>query len=192
VIELELLERGFPPETPRGIAEMRGRLRALHDSLPPVALSVPQPFLILTPLGMTRREEIYRWLLSRGYSILQRTPIPDWSTASTYLYVRTLEEERLRVAAAFERLWRSAFPSMQAEWWQLESIAALERLGKEKTELRACMGTLLFRLHVPDLSLRSPGQAVRLQVVHVPDLIHLPLEAAILEALKENWTAGVS
>jgi hypothetical protein len=184
-IDIDALEVRCPPvPSAAEIEQVRRRLHTFRPA-PPDGLEA-QPFLVITPLGMPWREVIAQSLVELGIAIAGRTPIADWSTASTLVYARTDDDERLRVALAFEWLWRALSPSMQAERWDLANPADLPRLIAAKAPLRARVGTLCQRVSLPGVTLRTPLQVVRLQALHVPDLETVAVESHILRALLQH------
>ena len=153
--------------TPEELIRLRGWLQSLRAA----ARTAPaaRPFLVVTPLGLPLGEHITRWLDDHHIRITQRAIIPNWAQASTALYAKTDDDERLRVALGFEALWQSISLSLTAERWDVAEIEAYRRLAAEKHNLRSRLGTLHFHLHLPTVTLRTPHQLVRLQAVHVPD-----------------------
>jgi hypothetical protein len=139
-----------------------------------------EPFLIVTPLGLARSEQIARMLAELGIRAARRATITDWATAATPIYVRTLDDERLRVALAFEAIWRMIAPGQPAELWAVADWEGFARLAAAKNAIRARLGILRFRIHLPGITIRTPDQIVRLQPLHVPDPAALIREAHIL------------
>ncbi len=152
---------------PEELAPLRDWLRAVRATAH--TAPAPRPFLIVTPLGRPLRHLITRWLDEHHIPIARRIPIPNWARASTAVYAKTDDDERLRVALGFETLWQSISLSLEAERWEVAEVEAFLRLTTKKAALRAGLGTLRFHLHLPDVTLRTPNQMVRLQAVHVPD-----------------------
>jgi hypothetical protein len=179
----ELLEVRFPQAPSNAeVAQVRQRLHACRNA--PQSGLEPRPFLLITLLGMPMREQIAQGLTELGIALGARTPLDDWPTAATLIYTRTDDDERLRVALAFERLWRSLSLSQQAERWDLADPADFPRLIAAKESLRSRVGTLRLRLSLPGATLRTPGQIVRLQALHVPDPDTWAAESRLLDTLR--------
>ena len=100
----DLTLRVLQPATANDLEAVRERWRAAQMQL--VAAAPPhEPFLVITPLGMPLRDAIEEMLTSAGVVLGARRPIVNWATASTLMYTRTDDDERLRVALAFDQLW---------------------------------------------------------------------------------------
>ena len=164
------------------VERTRQRVAALREGMqdaPPAS-----PFFVVTPLGLAQRSQLLRLLADYQIQITQQTLVPDWATAATPIYVRTLDDERLRVALCFEALWRMAAPAQPAEIWQLTDIASYTRLTQVKYAIREALGSIQkFQLICPGVTIRTPGQIVRLQPLHVPDPEELKAEAYLLKQL---------
>lgn len=161
--DLHLPHTAAPEELARLRSWLRG-IRAAARTAP-----APRPFLVVTPIGRPLIDPLTRWLDEHHIRVGQRTVIHNWARASTALYAKTDDDERLRVALGFEALWQSISLSLTAERWDVAEIEAFLRLAADKPALRSRLGTLYFYLHLPSVTLRTPHQVVRLQAVHVPD-----------------------
>jgi hypothetical protein len=145
----------------RSLIELMQRMSA--------AIALATPFLLLTPLGMEQRRPILQMLDEAGIGIGRVFPILDYPRLSSILYSRSADDERLRVALAFEQLWRTVRPDLRAEYWEIPDQGDYLALLRRKETSREQMGIQRFRLNAPDLALRTPGQILRLQAFHVPD-----------------------
>jgi hypothetical protein len=159
----------------------RARLAALWAACQ--TPSAGRPFLVVTPSGMPHRAQIATWLAERGVRWGQPLPLPDWAGASTALYCRSFADERLQVALVFEALWRRSVPSLAAEVWPLAGRAELASVAALKDELRTLLGIRRYRVALPGLTIPTPGQVVRLQPLHAPDLDRYRREWCILSQL---------
>jgi hypothetical protein len=182
---LDVLAIEFPqPATVEDLERARQRWRRIR--LGRGRPEASRPFLLITPLGMPLREQLAQALAAARITIADRTAIHDWPTASTQVYARTDDDERLRVALAFEQLWRSISLSQDAERWDLADASDLGRLVGLKDALHQQLGTVRFRLSVPGVTLRTPHQAVRLHAFHVPDPHAFAAESQVLDALRDE------
>jgi hypothetical protein len=143
----------------------------------------PRPFLIVTPLGIPLRDRIGQLLADAHIPITGRTRISRWPCVSTFIYARTDDEERLRVALAFEHLWRAIILSEEAERWDLPSRDDLAHLIELKAQVHAVLGTVGIRLSLPGVIVRTHDRTVHLRVLHVPDLDTFEHESRLLDAL---------
>ena len=156
----------FCEAAPAEVKRLRQRVAALREGIqdaPPAP-----PFFVVTPLGLSHRPQLLRLLAEHRIQIAQQTQVPDWAAAATPLYVRTLEDERLRVALCFEALWRMVAPAQAAEIWELADTASYTRLTQVKHTIREKLGILRFQLILPGITIRTPGQIVRLQPLPLP------------------------
>lgn len=179
--DTDILDLRFTqPATTAEVAQVRRRWRTFRTA---VAIRPVRPFLVITPLGMPLRDEIAQRLAGAGIAPGRREAIANWPSASTILYVRTDTDERLRVALAFERLWRAIGLAQRAERWDLSDSRDLRTLITLKRQLHAQLGTVRCRLSIPGVVLRTPGQVVHLQGLHVPDPDTFEDESSALDAL---------
>jgi hypothetical protein len=185
--ELSIPEISLPYEPSLAELEaMRQRVRAIHSAA--VEQTEVRPFLLVTPLGLAVRPRLEALLAERGLVIAERIGIGDWAAASAILYSRTDDDERMRVALGFDALWRAISLLQQAERWNLADPSAFAQLVREKHAIRAALGTLRFRAHIPRVVLRSAGQIVRLQAIHVPDLDKVAAESRLLDVMVKHTT----
>ncbi len=162
-LELRLLR----PIAESEIERVRRQLRALRSATP--AGSAGHAFLVVTPLGMPRRADIEAALSQADITVARRTVIDDWPRCSTFVYPRTEDDERLRVAIVFERAWRAIGLSQTGERWELSRESDLDRLSRLKGGLRARLGTVRVRVVAPDVSIPTPNHMIRLQAIHAPE-----------------------
>jgi hypothetical protein len=172
--------------TPEEVDAARRRWRACHARVH--TASPARPFLVVTPLGLPCRNMIDELLTQQQIAIDRRTLIHDWPSVSTLVYARTDDAERLRVALMFERLWKATTLCRSAERWDVTTRADLIRLIALKPRLQEALGTVEFRVSVPDLAVRSPGRVVHLRAIHVPDLDAFENESRILDELMDRPT----
>jgi hypothetical protein len=178
----DLTMRVLQPPTANELDATRERWREAQDRLA-AAAPMQAPFLIITPLGMPLRGAIEEVLASEGVVARTRRPIGDWASASTLIYARTADDERLRVALAFEQLWRSIALSLGAERWDLESADDHRRVVGLKRSLHQRLGMVRVRVELPGVTLRTPDRCAHLRAVHVPDPESIDREARILDSL---------
>ena len=165
-------------------ADSLAALRRLIQQVNQLSTAVVEarPFLLLTPLGMGQREALQRMLDADGIHAGRIFHIDDYPRLSSVLYSRSVDNDRLRVALAFEQLWRTVCPDMRAECWEIPDLREYTTLLQNKSASRERLGTRRFRLSTPDVTLRSPGQVIRLQAFHVPDEGQWEREARLLQA----------
>jgi hypothetical protein len=160
--------------TPAEIAALRARLARLAALRPhgPV-----EPFLVATPLGLERREELEQALAAAGVELGARTPIA-FPGAATALYAGPGDDdEALHRAAAFERLWQWRWAGHAGERWSLASRASFARLLSAKRSLRAAVPSWPVRVTTP-----QRAWIARLHAFHAPDADRLKVEARLLLA----------
>src|SRR5687767_3582734 len=154
--------RVLQPATANDLEAARERWRAAQLEL--VAAAPPQePFLVITPLGMPLRGAIEEMLTSAGVGLGARRPIVNWATASTLMYARTDDDERLRVALAFEQLWQSIALSLRAERWDLVSADDHRQVVGLKKSLHQRFGMVRVRVELPGVTLRTPDRCAHLR-----------------------------
>ena len=153
------------------------KLRAVISQVP-----APRPFLLVSPHGMDCRERLSALLAERCISIVQRVHIPNWPRASIAVYAKILSEEKLRVSLGYEALWNAISDIKDGERWDLAAPEDHLRLIEARSSLRFRLGMLRYRVQFPGVKLHSPGQVVRLQAFHVPDLEYAEEESRILDA----------
>ena len=178
----DLTMRVLQPPTASELEAMRERWREAQIRLTATAPSEP-PFLVITPLGMPLRTAIEELLASAGVVPASRRPIADWATVSTLIYARTADDERLRVALAFEQLWQSIALSLGAERWNLKSGDDHRQVVALKKSLHQRFGMVRVRVELPGVMLRTPDRCAHLRAVHVPDAECIDREARILNAV---------
>lgn len=157
----------------------RNWLSKLRAGLPQAR--APRPFLLITPYGMALRERIMEMLGARHIPIGRRMRIADFPRASTAIYAKTLDDERLRVALGFEALWRAVSISQTGERWDIENPEDYARMTAARAKMRTALGQRKFKMHIPGIKLRTPAQIVRLQAFHVPDPGSLDEESRLLD-----------
>jgi hypothetical protein len=170
------------PDDPQAYAALQAEIQTALEACR--AVRPGAPFLLLTPLGRLLRRRLQALLTVEGVHFTDQVRYADWPRLSSILYTRRVSEERLRVALAFEQLWRALFLDQAAERWDLADEDSYERLLTVKTALRDRLGFLTVRLVVPEVTLRSARQVVHLQAFHVPDPARRENEARLLETLR--------
>jgi hypothetical protein len=178
----DLTLRVLQPPTANELEATRERWREAQLQLTAAAASQP-PFLVITPLGMPLRGAIEELLAAEGVAPATRRPVANWATASTLIYARTADDERLRVALAFEQLWRSIALSLGAERWDLKSADDHRRVVGLKKSIHQRLGMVRVRVELPGVTLRTPDRSAHLRAVHVPDAECIDREARILNSL---------
>lgn len=168
------------PVEPETLETLRQIIESVHRMS--AAIAHTAPFLLLTPLGMGQRQPISQMLDGAGIRVGRVFPIRDYPRLSSILYSRSVDDDRLRVALAFEQLWRATVPDTGAEYWEIPNQDDYLTLLRQKGTSRERMGIQRYRLSVPDLILRSPGQVVRLQAFHVADPGQWERESRLLQA----------
>jgi hypothetical protein len=162
--------------SPAEIAAIRERLARIGERARGEAPS--GPFLVATPLGLSRREALEQALAAAGIAIATRAAIA-FPAVATALYVRSAaDEEELHRAAAFERLWEAWWAAPRAERWTLASADAFTLLLGSKRAIRAAVPSREARVTTPRRT-----WIVRLHAFHAPDEGRLDLEARIVSAL---------
>lgn len=161
--------------SPDEIAAMRARLAHLA-TLAEVPRPEAGPFLLVTPLGLGRREALEQALAAAGIEISTRTPVA-FPSAATAIYVQRADDEALHRAAAFERLWE-ARGGGAAERWALTSMEAFSRLLRAKRALRAAVPSWPARVSTP-----RRAWVARLHAFHAPDPERLDVEARLLAVI---------
>jgi hypothetical protein len=148
---------------------------------------------VITPLGLAHRPRIRAICREHRLGFVLRAPILDWASASIPVYVRTLDDERLRLALCFAALWRTAVPQALAELWLFPQLTERSALERAKQAIRAATPMRHVRLEAPGIALPTPDQIVRLHAIHVPDAERLAIELAVLRRLadrrawREQW-----
>jgi hypothetical protein len=167
------------PTAAAEIERVRQQLRRLRSAVPDAER--PRPFLVITPLGMPHRAGIEAVLSGADIALAGRTVIDDWPHCSMFVYPRTEDDERLRVAILFERAWRSIGLAPQGERWELARAADLDRLSRMKAGLRARFGTVRMQVVAPDVSIPTPNHTISLHAIHVPEPGAADYEGHVLE-----------
>lgn len=173
---------------PRPIAPDAIRtLRHLVEETRRLAATVPEghPFLLLTPLGMSRRPLLARLLAEQGIGTGQVLSIPDYRRVSSVLYTRVVSDKRMRMALDFEDLWASLFPDGRVECWEIPDPDHYERLLRKKSSLRERMGERIIRVIPPDISpnpTAPTGWIVPMKAFHVPDTDDWRTESRVIRA----------
>jgi hypothetical protein len=122
------------------------------------------PFLVLTPLGLLRRDAFAAALRECCVQVHSSAVLAPWAEAASRLYQRELTPAAIVRAARFEQRWRVLCPADRAECWMLASEADFVRLLAAKAALRQ-------RFAGVPLGPAAPGQPVfRLHAFHVPDV----------------------
>jgi hypothetical protein len=183
-LELRLLG----PIADAEIDTVRRQLRMLRSA--PVA-APPRGFMVITPLGMPHRDAIAASLTNAGIEVAGRSLIDDWPRCSTFIYPRTEDDERLRVAIVFERAWRAIGLSQQGERWDLARVANLDPLSRLKAGLRARFGTVRVRVVAADVSIPTPNHTIRLQPIHVPEPAAAAYESHMLDGAISHQLSAV-
>ena len=174
VLQLRFAE----PPAAADLHAVRQRWRAAHDLVDPAAAG--RPFVIITPLGLTVHDALTASFAAHDITVIDRRPIADWAALSTLLYARRDDDERLTVAIAFEQAWRAIGVQTRAECWMLGAMADLERATAIKTHLHASVGLVRLEVHLPGVTLYSPGHDMRLRAFHVPDPDRVGVEWQLL------------
>jgi hypothetical protein len=131
-----------------------------------------RPFLVVTPLGLSRAEELAQALAACRVEVAARQTIRRWSRASSRLYLRSLDPAAVARALRFEQQWRWMYPDDRAERWSLARPDDYVRLVERKAELR-------LRFRGLPLAGSKPGDpAFALHAFHVPDACDLAAEAS--------------
>ena len=175
VLQLRFAE----PPAAADVDAVRQRWWAAHRLLDPAAAG--RPFIVITPLGLTVRDALTASFAAHDITVVDRRPVADWAALSTLLYARRDDDERLTVAIAFEQAWRAIGVQIRAECWVLEAMADLERATSIKAQLHASVGLVRLEVHLPGVTLYSPGHDMRLRAFHVPDLDRVGIEWQLLE-----------
>lgn len=132
-------------------------------------------FLVVTPLGLRRKQELLGALHARGVRVIAREALHRWATAATALYARPRAERDTSVAERFEARWRDVAPDDVAERWWLASSDDHARLVSTKPALRREFPGLPLGEH-------RPGEPrFSLHAFHVPDVGCEDLEAQRLQ-----------
>jgi hypothetical protein len=132
-------------------------------------------FLVVTPLGLRREQELLRALLAQRVHVTAREALHSWATAATSLYERPRAERDASVAERFEVRWRELAPDDVAERWWLASSGDHARLVAAKPALRR---------EFPGVPLDAPRPGeprFSLHAFHVPDTGREDLEARRLQ-----------
>lgn len=171
--------RPVTSEDIRALRRFVGEAFRLADTL-----SDGLPFLLLTPLGMSRRSALARMLAERGIGIGRIVPVPDYRRVSSVLYTRAVTEERMRVALKFEELWGSLFPDPEVECWEIPDPDHHERLLREKRALRDRLESRIIRGISTKLPPSGPPTEwiVPLRAFHMADREDWGLESRLLQA----------
>ena len=139
----------------------------------------PRPFLVVTPLGLEKKDELGRLIRTQGIQIARTRKIHDWAAISTPLYSRKKNGDRIIKASCYEAVWKELFKAGSAEIWILNDVDDYRKLVKAKSDLRNAIGSQKFRV-----SLCHQGQkqiiTLNLHPFHVPDEDHLKREWNIL------------
>ncbi|MFO0980140.1 MAG: hypothetical protein U1E76_00055 [Planctomycetota bacterium] len=164
-------------------AALRRRMAALatHVALARAIDPVPQPFFLVSPLGLMRRQMLATQLSLLGITIESVARVASWPLVSTALYLQDVDDDRLRIALAFERLWVDLFPRGSGERWQLHDAAGHRRLLAARGRLRQSIPSLALRV-----STRTHTFEATLPALHVPDVDQLHLDAARLGAVARH------
>lgn len=162
------------------VVSVRARWRAARESLR--SNRPTRPFVVVTPLGLAVRARVEALFREYGVAVSGRHPLPDWPAASTLLYARTDDDERLTVALAFEELWRSVVLDTRAERWDLAGLDDFARAVAAKAAMRERLGIVRVNLKIPSIRIEPDG-VVRLRALHVPDLDRLEDESRLLDGL---------
>jgi hypothetical protein len=165
------------------IERLRGWLRRAQDVAPSLD---PAPCCVVTPLGLPHAGSILRLCDSAGLGPVERRTICDWPRRSIAVYARSLDDERLQVALAFEALWQMSAVSGDAELWLFPACRDQRRVVAVKAAVRQAVGSRRIRVELPDIALRSPHQVAQLHSIHVPDLDRLAWEHAVLLGLADG------
>lgn len=137
--------------------------------------SVPVPehaYVVVTPLGMPHRDELFRALTRLDVAIAARVGLQHWHLLSTAIQVRRRDLAALTRAVRFERIWSTLFPDGLAEAWRIDERAH-RLLVERKRALRATMTNMVLPLR---------GLRACLHPFHAADLGEGPEEARRLEA----------
>jgi hypothetical protein len=148
----------------------------------PVAAAM-RPFLLVTPLGLARRDDLARALDEADVSVVDRHQLPGWSVVSTLVYARSDDDARLRLAATYADAWQQLGLPDACERWALRGHEDLARLRAIKEELRMRLGAVRARLDGSLASLPA-GSVLHLNPFHSPDPDRVDLESAVLDHLQ--------
>lgn len=133
-------------------------IRAFHSAVLELAKSMKPcwTYLLVSPLGMPRREWLAYRLAELGIAIHARWGIADWPPFSSTIYLRDASFAHLARAAQFEEAWRQHSPRhATGEAWAI-SPEDHERLAREKRLLRSELANIqlpfgaLHALHLAD------------------------------------------
>ena len=167
------------PPSAADLHAARQRWQAAHRLVDPTADA--RPFIVITPLGLTIREALAASFAAEGIAIIDRQAIADWPAISTLLYARRDDDERLTVAIAFEHAWRLIGVQTRAERWDLGGADDFARATAVKAHLHARFGLVRLDVHLPGVTLRTPGHDMHLRTFHVPEPERAGIEWQLLE-----------
>ena len=166
------------------IEALRARIRLAHSQA--AAIPTARPFLVITPVGLAATAKLFALLQESGISVTRTATIPDWPSVSSVLYSRTEDDERLRVAIGFKRVWNAISITQEGLRCDFPSEAMFARFLSMKTELRAALGSVTLQAYFPDVVIRAPGQVIHLHPFHAPDAQCWEWESRLLDVLHPN------
>jgi hypothetical protein len=142
-----------------------------------------RPFVLVTPLGLARRQELAQALDDVNVKVVDRHALPAWSVVAPLVYARSQHEDRRPVVAAYEDAWRLLRLPDACERWDVRALDDLTRLRPLKERLREELGATRVTLDAPAGPLPA-GAILRLNPFHTPDPERLEIESAILDQLQ--------
>jgi hypothetical protein len=135
-----------------------------------------RPTIVVTPLGLVKKDELATHLASIGVQVRARRPVAAWAALSTLLQVTWDDPFGLEKACAFEALWRHVHPGDACECWELSSMDDFLRFDAAKAGLREGFGA--EHVHVVT---RRYGFRAKLHPFHSPEPARVFAESAWLD-----------